>query len=191
MEATEKLSKAEYQYLRTIEKSEELILALETQLQKKESANEQLIKETETLKSSNENFVKELNTLITDKEETTKAFQIQIEKLNSDLEETTKECQAHITDIEAQNDVLEKNLEELKIQILPEDEMRFYHCCKADIILAELYRQKRTFTLEELKEKNFPVGLLEVKETEPSGIETANFKLIKSTGENVYKLLKK
>ena len=185
MESTETLSKAEFQYIRTIEKSEELILKLEAALQKEKSANEELIKETETLKGANEIFSKELNELKTEKEETTKALQIQIETLNADLEETTKECQANITDIEGQNDAL-------KIQILPEEEMRFYYCCKADMILAELYRQKRTFSLDELKQNNFPLVLLEVKDQTPSAFETSNFKLlVKNAKENLYQLIKK
>ena len=181
MENTETpLSKAEYTYIRTIEKADELIAKQEASLKKEKSISEKLTKEVETLSSTNEISTKELTKLNSENE-----------KLTADLLETTKECQLHVNNIEVQNDELLEQIEELKTQILTEKEMLFYHSCKADIILAELYKQKREFTIEELKEKKFPVILLETKGEEPSGMETTNFKLIKNTEQNEYQLSKK
>lgn len=181
MENTETpLSKAEYNYIRLIEKADELIAKQEESLKKEKSANEQLTKQIETLNSANEISIKELTEIKSENE-----------KLKADILETTKECQLHVDNIETQNDVLEKQIEELKTQILPKDEILFYNSCRADIILAELYKQKREFTMAELKEKQFPVMLLETEGEEPSGIETTNFKLIKNTGEKTYQLTKK
>ncbi len=59
------------------------------------------------------------------------------------------------------------------------------------MILAELYREKSEFKIKELKEKKFPMTLLETDGSEPSGIETSNFKLIKNANENKYQLSKK
>jgi hypothetical protein len=181
MENTEApLSKTEYNYIRTIEKADELIAKQDTALKQEKTANEQMSMELEAIK---------LAKGVSDKEIT--GLKSEIEKLKADLIETTKECQLHVDNIEVQNDNLMEQIEVLKGQILPEEEMLFYHSCKADIILAELYKERREFTIEELKEKKFPVVVLETDGSEPSGIETSNFKLIKNTNENEYQLSKK
>ena len=195
MENTETpLSKAEYNYIRTIEKGDELIAKQEESLKKEKHEKKQLTKELEELRSTNEISAKELTELKLAYELVAKELaelKSNHEPLKSDLEETTKECQLHIDDIEAQNDKLLEQIEELKTQILPEEEMLFYQSCKADIILAELYQQKTKFTLKELEKKKFPVVLLKTEGAEPSGIETSNFKLVKNIGENEYQLSKK
>lgn len=181
MENTEApLSKTEYNYIRTIEKADELIAKQDMALKQEKTANEQMATELETIR---------LAKGVSDKEII--GLKSEIEKLKADITETTKECQLHVDNIEAQNDDLLEQIEVFKTQVLSEEELLFYHSCKADIILAELYKEKEEFTIEELKEKKFPVVVLETDGSEPSGIETSNFKLIKNTNENEYKLSKK
>ncbi len=90
MENTEApLSKSEYNYIRTIEKADELIARQEEALKKEKALNEQMALELETLRSTNATSVKEASELKTE-----------IEKLKTDLVETTKECQLHVDNIE-------------------------------------------------------------------------------------------
>ena len=63
MENTGTLSKTEYNYIRTIEKADELIAKQKASLEKQKSANEKLLKEIETLKSENEISAKELKSV--------------------------------------------------------------------------------------------------------------------------------
>lgn len=181
MENTEApLSKTEYNYIRAMEKADELIAKQEASLKNEKTENERLTKEVEKLTLANGTSSKELLEV-----------KAENEKLKADILETTNECQVHVDDIEKQNDKLVEEMEELKNHILPEEERLFYLSCKADIILAVLYEEKEEFTTKELKEKEFPMVLLETQGSEPSGIETSNFILIKSTKENKYKLSKK
>ena len=181
------LSKTEYNYIRAIEKADELIAkqdeALKKQdedLKKEKLSNEQLTKQLETLNDSSGISVKELNEMKTENE-----------KLKADLLETTKECQIHVDDIEAQNDALLEHIEELKLQILPEEEMLFYYSCKADVVLNNLYAEKEEVTLKELQENKFPMILLETEGSEPSGINTTNYMLKKSKSGNNYEIINK
>ncbi len=199
MENTESpLSKTEYNYIRTIEKADELIAKQEEALKREKTLNEQMTNELATLHSSNKASSEELTALKSEYEELKK----ENEKLKADLLETTEECQLHVDNIEGQNDNvkaqnidlkaqnsdLREELEELRGKMLDEEEMIFYHGCKADIILAQLYEEKEELTMRDLREKQFPMALLRTVNSEPSGIETSNFKLVKKAGENKFQL---
>jgi hypothetical protein len=111
MENTETpLSKAEYNYIRTIEKADELIAKLTESLQKERSVNAELA-------SANAELSKKVEVLQIENEK----LRAENATLKADLLETTAECQLHVDNIEAQNDDVLKQNEELKAQVLPEE----------------------------------------------------------------------
>lgn len=118
METTETLSKAEYQYLKNIEKLEQLTEKLEAALAKEKSANAELTSKLEALQGQHDTIKTEHSELSAANENLKK----EIEQHKADLDETTKECQLHVDNMESQNDELEKQIQELKAHILPEEE---------------------------------------------------------------------
>jgi len=193
-EPHEILSKQEYLYLQTIEKQNILIEHLKKETEALRSANEIPTKALTEIKATVEQMTKELETLKGTHEEVAKELtQIKPahEQLKADLEETTKESQAHVDNIESQNDDLLKQIEELNKQVLTPEEMLFFYGAKADLIFAELFPQKSILNLRDLREKKFPMVLLESnrdgKEPSVVGVTTTNFRLIR-TGINQYQL---
>jgi len=207
------LTKQEWEYLNTIEKQNTLLEKLKQQSESNKTSLEVQKTEIEKLTTEKNKLDAEINTLTKELSELKPAYELMAkeletvkgahelmakeltelksthEPLKADLEETTKESQAHVDNIECQNDDLLKQIEDLKEQVLTSEEMLFFQGCKADIILAELFQQKKILNLRDLREKKFPMTLLEPVGNEPSGVTTTNFRLIR-TGVNAYQLFK-
>ncbi len=111
------------------------------------------------------------------------------EMLKEECAETLAECQEHVNDIEIQNDILEKQIEDQKKLSLTENEITFYYGCKADIIMSSAFNKGLSvLTFDILKESKFPDVLLNDKNFD--GLITSNFKLTKVKGESNFTLIK-
>ena len=109
METSGTLSKAEYQYLKTIEAAEKALEKKEADLQKAKVEIADLQKKVEALQTENE-------------------------QLKNDLQDTTSECQKYCDDISNINDELEKQIEEHEAQVPPKEatakeDKIIYHKC--------------------------------------------------------------
>lgn len=172
------VTRSELQYIKNIEKLEQLTEKQEAKLVSQEAALSLNTKEIESLKltlAEKDNEIEILKQSFTGKEK-------EIAKLNAELEEAHTHCVEH----QNANDELANHVEELHSKMMTDEDYQLFLGAKADVIFSTLYEQKRTFSMEELKENNFPMEIFEISK---EGVQTTNF-LLSKLNENEYKLSK-
>lgn len=171
----ETLSKQEYQYLKNIEKLEQLVEKLEAKGKEQTRTERQLTARVDELENEinehSEEHEKQDN-LIHGLKRSNSNYIDRDRSLNAQLAESVKEA-TKLRDI-----LYEKNkkIELLENKALSEKELLFYYACKADLVLSEFVKQKKLNILpEELKSKGFSPLLIEQIMKEP--MVTSNYTL--------------
>ena len=161
-----------------IDKLEGTVDLVQTKNRRLEAEKEALIDKQENLKTQNINLTSENEKLKQTKSESDLQHQKEITETKEQIENLNAEC-----------DELHKLVYDLREFIVKDPSVLNYYGNKADAIFDVTFSEGKTvMELQDLKEREFPLPLLIEVEEEDFGIQTNNFKLIRSNDK--YKLSK-